>query len=286
MNKLKPYLELCRINLSFFSALSAATGYILTGSYLTGAFVITTGVLFLACGASALNQYQERDTDALMERTKNRPMPSGRIKPFHALWFSFLLLAAGLLILVLSRSLASVILGACAVLLYNGVYTYMKKITAFASVPCAVIGALPPAMGWFAGSGKFPDHRIIFICLLFYMWQIVHFWLLFLTYGDDYKKAGFPSLTGLFAINQIVRIVLVWMLATAVAFLLTPLYGLVTSRPAVFLLFSITLWLVLNGIKLARRGGNLPSYHFAFQKMNVYILFVMILLNADRLFGR
>jgi protoheme IX farnesyltransferase len=287
MNKIKPYLELCKINLSLFSALSAATGYVLAGSGLTGSLEITAaGVLFLACGAAALNQYQEMRTDALMERTKKRPIPSGRIRPLRALCFSILMLAAGLSMLILSRSIPAFLLGVCAVFLYNGVYTYLKKITAFASVPCAVIGALPPAIGWFAAGGTFPDHQILAVCLLFYMWQISHFWLLFLSHGEDYEKAGLPSLTKLFAENQIVRIVFIWMLATAVAFLLTPLYGLVTSRTTVFLLVPVTIWIVLHGIRLTRQSGSLSSYHIAFHRMNIYILIVMILVNADRLFRK
>jgi protoheme IX farnesyltransferase len=287
MDKIKPYVELCKINLSFFSAFSAATGYILADSGSAGLFAFTvTGVLFLACGASALNQYQERRIDALMERTKDRPLPSGRLKPLHALCFSLLLLTAGSLILMLSRSFFAVLLGACSVFLYNGIYTHLKKITVFASVPCAVIGAVPPVIGWFAAGGTFPDPQILSVCLLFYMWQISHFWLLYLSYGDDYEKAGLPSLKKLFTVDQIVRIVCVWILATAVAFLLTPLYGLMTSRTAVFLLVPITIWIFLNGIKLARQSRGLPSYYFAFRRMNIYILFIMILINADRLISR
>ncbi len=287
MIKIKPYIELCKINLSFFSAFSAATGYVLADSGSAGLFAFTVaGVLFLACGASALNQYQERGIDALMERTKDRPLPSGRLKPLYALCFSLLLLITGSFILILSHNVSVVLLGACAIFLYNGIYTYLKKITVFASVPCAVIGALPPAIGWFAAGGTFPDPQILSVCLLFYMWQISHFWLLYLSYGDDYEKAGLPSLKKFLNEDQIVRIVFVWMSATAVAFLLTPLYGLVTSRTAVFLLVPITIWIVLNGIKLARQSGDLPSYYFAFRRMNIYILFIMVIINADRLIGR
>jgi protoheme IX farnesyltransferase len=284
---LKPYLELCKINLSFFSALSAATGFILASSDITGALTFTVaGVFLLACGSCSLNQYQERNTDALMKRTGNRPMPSGRIKPVNALYFSFFLLIAGSSLLGLSGSIPAFILGVCAVLLYNGVYTYLKRKTVFASVPCALIGALPPAIGWFAGNGRFPDHRIMAVCLLFFIWQITHFWLLFLSHGDDYEKAGFPSLSRLFAIDQIVRIVFIWILATGAAFLLMPLYGLMTSRTAALLLIPATIWLVVNGIKILRKRADASSYYFAFRKMNVYILLVMLLLNADRLFNR
>ncbi|MBI5057361.1 MAG: protoheme IX farnesyltransferase [Nitrospirae bacterium] len=285
MNKsIRTSLELCKITLSFFSALSAATGFILAGTNSTFQIIFTVaGVFFLACGSCALNQYQERRTDALMDRTKNRPIPSGRMKPLHALFFSLILLLAGFLILGFTGSLPAFLLGGCAVVLYNGVYTYLKRKTAFASVPCAVIGAIPPAIGWFAASGKFPDHHILAVCFLFYIWQITHFWLLFLSHGSDYEKAGLPSLTKLFAGRQLERIVFIWLFATAVATLLTSLYGLFTSRAVNLLLFAVTIWLIWNGVKLvSRKNENTFVYRSAFNKMNTYILFVMSLLSVDR----
>jgi len=285
---LKPYLELCRITLSLFSALSSVTGYILAGSGVTlrTASAATTGVFLLACGASALNQYQERRTDALMERTKGRPLPSGRTTPVHALYFSLLLLCAGMSALILSDSLAAMLLGACAVILYNGLYTYLKRKTAFASVPCAVIGALPPAIGWVAAGGKFPDHRLTAVCFLFFIWQITHFWLVFLTHGRDYEKAGLPSLTRVFEGRQLERIAFVWFLSTTVGTLLTPFYGLTTSHAVNYLLCVVAMWHMLNGMKFLRGTGDIFVYRFAFSRMNAYILFVMFLLSADRIINR
>ncbi len=280
---MKPYLGLCKINLSFFSTLSAATGFILAKTHLTaGIFIPITGVFLLACGSCVLNQYQERITDALMERTKNRPLPSGKIKPLHALYFSLVLLLSGSLILLFAGSLPIFLLGISAVILYNGVYTYLKRKTAFASVPCAVIGAIPPAIGWVAGGGKFPNHQILSVCFLFFIWQITHFWFLFLSHGADYEKAGFPSLTQLFSGKQLERIVFIWILSTAVTSLLTPLYGLITSPAVNFVLIVVTSWLVWNGVKLVRDSGSKLAYHFAFNKINIYILVVMVLLSLDK----
>jgi len=285
--RLKPYLELCRITLSLFSAFSSVTGYILAGSGVTlKTASVATGVFLLACGASALNQYQERRTDALMERTKGRPLPSGRITPVHALYFSLLLLFAGMSALILSDSLAAMLLGACAVILYNGLYTYLKRKTAFASVPCAVIGALAPAIGWFAAGGKFPDQRLTAVCFLFFIWQITHFWLLFLTHGRDYERAGFPSITHIFGGRQLERIVFVWIFATAVASVLAPFYGLTTSHGVNYLLCAVAIWHILNGIKFLSGTGNGFVYRLAFSRLNAYILLVMLLLSAGRILNR
>ena len=284
MNRLGQYIKLCKINLSLFSALSAATGFMLVRPALTTEIIsAAAGVFFLACGSCALNQYQERRTDALMDRTKNRPIPSGNIKPLNALYFSISLLITGFLILLSAGSLSAFLLAACAVILYNGIYTYLKKKTAFASVPCAVIGAIPPAIGWAAGGGRFPDRQIAAVCFLFYIWQITHFWILFLSHGDDYKKAGLPSLTDVFSQDQLVRIVFIWIFATAVTCMLTPLYGLMTSGVSNLLLVPVTVWLLWNGLKLIRGTGNTFIYHFAFNRMNIYILLVMLLLTIDRM---
>jgi protoheme IX farnesyltransferase len=246
-------------------------------------FIVAAGVFFLACGACALNQYQERRTDALMDRTKKRPVPSGRIKPIYALYFSIAVLSSGFLIIAFTGSLPAFCISVSAVVLYNGVYTSLKKRTAFASVPCAVIGALPPAIGWFAGGGEFPCRKILALCSLFYIWQLAHFWLLFLSHGADYKKAGLPSLINVFSQKQLVRIVFVWILATAVSCLLTPLYGLITSFNLSALLFFITMWLIWIGIRLRIEGENRFSYHAVFNKMNIYILLVMLLMDVDRM---
>ena len=282
MKKLKTYLELCKINLSLFSALSAVTGFMLARHSLSAdIFIAAAGVFFLACGACALNQYQERSTDALMDRTKKRPVPSGRIKPLYALYFAIAILSSGFLIIAFTGSIPVFFLSVSAVVLYNGVYTYLKQRTAFASVPCAVIGALPPAIGWFAGGGEFPNQKILALCSLFYIWQLAHFWLLFLSHGADYKKAGLPSLTDVFSQKQLERIVFMWIFSTAVACMLTPLYGLITTRIADLLLILVTVWLLWNGVKLIREKGNKFTYQFAFNRLNIYILLVMSLLSMD-----
>ncbi|MBI4697697.1 MAG: protoheme IX farnesyltransferase [Nitrospirae bacterium] len=281
---IKTYLELCRLKLSSFSALSAVTGFMLAAPGLTAKMLhMSAGVYLLACGSSALNQFQERQTDALMQRTKHRPIPSGRIKPLNALFFSFGLLLTGSAELALTDNPYGLLLGLFAVILYNCVYTYLKRRTAFASVPCAVIGALPPAIGWTEGGGQFADPRLWAACFLFYTWQITHFWLLFLSNGSDYEKAGFPSVTSLFADRQLERIVFIWILATASMCLMTPLYGLVKLNAVSILLIAVTLWLIGNGVKLLRRTGRDLSYGSAFNRLNAYILFIMFLFSADKL---
>ncbi|MGE5299477.1 MAG: protoheme IX farnesyltransferase [Acidobacteriota bacterium] len=280
---MKPYRELCRPRISALSALSAAVGFILAaGGIGGGTLLAAAGVFILACGASSLNQYQERKSDAFMPRTKERPIPSGRISPPGALYFSFSLIVPGLAILRLSaENAAPFLLGLFALLWYNGVYTFLKKKTAFAAVPGALVGALPPAIGWTSGGGLPADPRLVFLCFFFFMWQTPHFWLLLLDRGPEYEAAGLPSLTRMFRRPQLGRIVFVWTVAAAASVLLIGLAGVVRSPAVNLSLCAASAWLIWNGAGLFHRGR--PDCSSAFHRINIFALVVMVLLSIDGL---
>ncbi len=280
---MKPYLELCKTRISALSALSAAVSCILAaGGKGTGALLAAAGVFFLACGASGLNQYQEGESDALMPRTKERPIPSGRISPPGALYFSLSLIVTGLAILrVTAENASPFLLGLFALLWYNGVYTSLKRMTSFAAVPGALVGALPPAIGWTSGGGRLTDPRLAFLCFFFFMWQTPHFWLLLLDRGPEYEAAGLPSLTRTFRRTQFLRIIFVWTVAAAASVLLIGLGGVVRSPAVNLALCAASAWLVWNGAGLFHRGR--PDSSSAFRRINIFALVVMVLLSIDGL---
>ena len=283
MHVILSYLELCKLRIALFTAFSSAAGFLLTDSDpRRKLFLLIVGVLVLSSGAGALNQYQERKTDALMPRTIKRPVPSGRISPRRAFCFSLLLIFSGLLILFRTGSMMAPLLGLSAVLWYNGLYTYLKKKTAFAVVPGALIGAAPPAIGWLAGGRSLNDPGLLFVCFFFFVWQVPHFWLLVLGYGEEYRKAGLPSLTGIFTKFQISRIIFSWIFATAVSCLFIA-SNILTLPPLIrSFLFGVSLWLIWHGIRLLRTRGKEPEYAFAFKRMNVYMLLVVTLLSIGK----
>ncbi len=273
------YLKLCKIRISLLSACSALPGYILAGSGIKGGLLIPwAGVLILACGACALNQYQERGIDLRMARTSQRPIPSGSIQPLQALVFSLLLMGIGFWILAMSGSVAP-ILGLSAVAWYNGVYTYLKRISPFAAVPGALTGALPPAIGWACGGGHFADVRLYALCLFFFMWQVPHFWLLLLGRGGEYKETGLLTLADLFSEGQLRRIVSQWIFGTAACSLLISLYGPVQASFTGYALLGVSLWLGYQGMRFRRKSG--PASLVLFRKMNHYMLVVLLLLSLD-----
>ena len=148
-------LELSKFRITFFSTLTTTVGYILAAKQVNHLILIpTAGVLFLACGSAVLNQVQERESDAKMARTQMRPIPSKRVSANFALILAVLFIILGSLILLIGANVIAFSLGWLAVFWYNGVYTFLKKVTAFAVVPGALIGSIPPAIGWVSGGGK------------------------------------------------------------------------------------------------------------------------------------
>jgi protoheme IX farnesyltransferase len=176
----------------------------------------------------------------------------------------------------------AVFIGWIAVAWYNLVYTYLKRVSAFAVVPGALIGALPPVIGWTAAGGDPLEMRALALAFFFFLWQVPHFWLLLFNFGEDYESAGLPSLSTVFSSRQLARLTFIWMVATAVSSLLLPAW-LVTSSP------WVNLGLVLSGIWLAWRASRLlgdfrpPEFPRVFRAINLYALCVVALLVADAL---
>jgi protoheme IX farnesyltransferase len=151
------------------------------------------GTALVAGGAAVLNQVYERRTDALMRRTRLRPLPDGRIAPADARTFGVLLSASGLLILATRANWLAASLALLTLAVYLAIYTPMKRRTSSATLIGAVPGALPPLIGWTASHGSIALGGATLFTILF-LWQIPHFMAISWLYRDDYGKAGFPML--------------------------------------------------------------------------------------------
>ena len=199
-NWLKDYLELSKLKIMIPVCLTGFTGYFAFNPHFSSKIIFTSlGILFMAVSASVLNQIQEVEIDKKMDRTRFRPLPSKRINLKNAILFSLVNLIAGILLIYFAGNIKAVLIGLITILWYNGIYTYSKRITAFAVVPGAITGALPPLIGWVAAGGGLWDKPIIFIGFLIFTGQVPHFWLLILKYGEEYKAAGIPNLTDIFS---------------------------------------------------------------------------------------
>lgn len=276
------YTTLCKMRVSLMTAVSAGVSGTLASSVLTKeTVVVSAGVFLAACGACALNQYQERDVDARMERTRVRPLPSGTIRREAALVIAGALAVAGIACVFLCSGLIPASLVLLSALWYNGVYTTLKRRTAFASIPGALIGAMPPVIGWSAAGGDLRDPALGALCLFFFLWQVPHFWLLMLSLGKEYEQAGLPSLQRTLSNPQITRLILTWSLALSVSSLTFPIFGIVESRIFGAALVLTALWPVANAAILTR--GRSLGYKRTMQQTNWYLLIMLLLLICDRL---
>ena len=280
----KVLADLTKIRISAMSTLTAAAGYSAFARGLDGGVLMASlGTLFFAMGASALNEVQEREYDALMVRTMSRPLPTGALTASSATLIALALAAAGFATLLAGGGLTAACLGLLAMVWYNGVYTPLKRVTAFAAIPGSLIGALPPAIGWAAAGGSPLDPAILALCAVFFIWQVPHFWLLIFIYGEDYSRAGFPTMSQHFSASQLSRLTFVWMCATAASCAMVPLFGAVVSLPATALLVASAAWLVWKSLPLVRTTGT-PPFRRAFLHINLFALLVLASVLLDPLF--
>lgn len=189
------FLELAKPRITMLVLLTAAVGYAVggQGSFDGLAFLVfMAGTALLCGGASALNNYAERETDALMHRTRLRPIPSGRLRPEDARTFGIAMSALGLLLLALVNPL-TLALGAVTLTSYVFAYTPLKRVTSLCTVVGAVPGALPPLMGWAAARGSLGAAGWGLFAILF-LWQLPHFLAIGWLYREDYARGGFPML--------------------------------------------------------------------------------------------
>jgi protoheme IX farnesyltransferase len=152
------------------------------------------GTILSAAGAAALNMVAERRLDARMERTRNRPLPAGRMGVAEATVFGVALSAAGVAWLAVAVNLLTAAISAATIVSYLGIYTPLKTRTSLCTIVGAVPGALPPVMGWAAARGSLDMGALVLFMILFF-WQLPHFIALAWMYREDYAKGGFPMLT-------------------------------------------------------------------------------------------
>lgn len=153
------------------------------------------GTALCACGAAALNQWWERDYDALMKRTSQRPLPARRMHPGDALLFGLFFSLSGLAVLGLMTDIRAAILAFITIAIYVLVYTPMKRVSSLNTLVGAIPGALPPLIGWVAARGQYSLEGGLLFAILWF-WQMPHFLAIAWMYRDDYAGAGFVMLPG------------------------------------------------------------------------------------------
>ena len=194
--KMQDYAQLMKLRLASLVVFSAVMGFVIGSA---GHFewqqlwLLVLGGFLVTASSNAFNQVIEKDFDKLMDRTKERPLPAGRMSVNEAIIAATLMGIAGVLILWLYMNPLSGILGALSLALYTLLYTPLKRITPFAVFVGAIPGAMPPLLGWVAARNEIGFEAILLYTIQF-IWQFPHFWSIAWILDDDYKKAGFKMM--------------------------------------------------------------------------------------------
>jgi protoheme IX farnesyltransferase len=190
------YLHLTKPRLNLLVVASSAAGYYLGSPQppdLTSMALAVSGTGLVAAGAAVFNQLLEQRTDALMRRTRDRPLPDGRVSPGDAAVFGTVLATAGVALLAGDGRFGAAGLALATLIIYVGIYTPLKRRSSLSTLIGAIPGALPPLIGWVASHGSVSAAGAALFGIVF-LWQIPHFMAIAWMYRDDYAIAGFPML--------------------------------------------------------------------------------------------
>ena len=193
---LADYLELTKPRITLMVMLTTMVGFVMGSGArvpIPALLAVLVGTGLVAAGASTLNMLLERRTDALMLRTRNRPLPAGRLRPADVLAWGFALTALGVLVLGFWAGTLATGVALLTWLSYLLFYTPLKPRTSLSTVVGALPGALPPVIGWAAARGSLDPGAFVLFAILF-LWQIPHFLAIAWIYREDYARGGLPML--------------------------------------------------------------------------------------------
>jgi len=250
------FKEITKAGLAVSVVFSSIAGYLLgvlnfQDLKLTTLAMLAVGGYCMVGASNAFNQVIEKDLDALMDRTKNRPVASGRMSPNHALFIASLLTIVGLILLYLINP-KSAMFGAISIFLYTSIYTPLKQYTSLSVFVGAFPGAIPFMLGWVAATNDFGIEAGTLFLIQFF-WQFPHFWAIGWFLFDDYKKAGFFMLpTGKKDTSTALQIILysVWLLIASLLPSLGYTGRLYISPIAAAIVFLLGVWMIFYAVKL------------------------------------
>jgi len=278
---LKDFFVVTKFVLSFAVSLSALFAYIMAkGDVGIDMLLATFSVLLVAMGVSTLNQVQEYKEDGKMERTKNRPIAAGRMTPRTGYIISAVLIILSALLIYSLLGFTGVNIFMFAFIWYNMMYTPLKKKSALAVVPGAILGVIPPAVGWLVAGNSLMELEFIALALYFFIWQVPHFWLLVMLFHGDYKDGGYPTAMRLFGQASLQRLTFVWLIFTIQAgIFLVSVFEPFTATIVLSVLVGI--WAFISSLELLRERFELKNAKQVFWKINAAFLAIIILLSID-----
>jgi len=277
----KDFFVVTKFILSFAVSLSALFAYIMAkGEIGLDMLLATLAVLLVAMGVSTLNQVQEYKSDAKMERTKNRPIAAGRMSPQTGLIIGIVLIVLAMGLIYSLLGLTGVNIFMFAFIWYNAMYTPLKKKSALAVVPGAILGVIPPAIGWLTAGHTLMELEFIALALYFFIWQVPHFWLLVMLFHGDYKDGGYPTAMRLFGQGSLQRLTFVWLIFTIQAGIFL-VWVFEPYMYTVILSIFVGIWAFISSLELLKESFELKNARSVFWKINAAFLGIIILLSID-----
>jgi protoheme IX farnesyltransferase len=280
---LSVYADLIKFRLSLAVVFSSVAGYYLFRNTADRRlFFLATGIFLLASGSAALNQYTERMADSVMERTRNRPIPSEKIPGKTAARIASLLLLSGCIFLCYN-GITPLLLGMFNVVLYNVVYTTLKKTTILSIIPGALVGAIPPIIGFSSAGGTLFHLNIIAFSVFMFLWQLPHFWLIIIKYGKEYKAAGFATISKYLNETQIKYLVFFWVLFSTVFLLLFCVLADSLNKDLIVLLSAVNIAFIsffYRMLFLKKEPVEIKGAFILFNSFGIFIMFLIITVSV------
>ena len=278
------FKQLTKVGLSLSVVFSSVAGYLLaveTVDYFI-LFLLAIGGFFMVGASNAFNQIIEKDTDAIMKRTQNRPLPTGRMSVNVALTIAIVFTVLGISILY-SINPKSALFGAVSIFLYTCVYTPLKAVTPLTVFVGAIPGAIPFMLGWVAATNNF-GIEAGFLFMIQFFWQFPHFWAIGWLQFEEYKKAGFNMLPmgakDRGAIKQIIFYTVIMILVSIApvlkvsgAFYIYPITAVIIALLGIVMLYY--------GVKLYKSQENIDARKLMLSSV-LYITVVQIIYVVDK----
>jgi protoheme IX farnesyltransferase len=282
--KLLAYVDLAKPRVVLMIVLTTLVGFYLGAREPTGAWLLCHTMLstaMAAAGALALNQYLERDLDAVMLRTRMRPLPAGKLSPRDALVFGNLLAATGIAYQTLAIGALPGLVTAVTTASYLFLYTPMKRWTPFCSLVGAVPGALPPVTGWAASAGNLGIGAWVLFFILF-LWQLPHSLAIARMYRDDYARAGIRLLPVIDPEGGSTGRQIVINSAALLSVALLPTVVGVSGRCYFYTALALGLMLLGFSVRLARTRALADARRLLFASL-VYLPALLAVMAADKM---
>jgi len=283
-NFVSDFKQLTKVGLSFSVVFSSIAGYLLAVEVVDTFIIIqlAIGGYFMVGASNAFNQVIEKDTDSLMKRTMNRPLPTGRMTVSTALTIAFSFTILGIAILY-NINAKSALFGAISIFLYTSVYTPLKSVTPLAVFIGAIPGAIPFMLGWVAATNQF-GIEAGFLFLIQFFWQFPHFWAISWLQFEEYQKAGFNMLPmnkkDKGAIKQIIFYTLIMILVSIAPVL--KVTGAFYIYPATAVIIALVGGSMLYyGIQLYKTESNIEARKLMLSSV-IYITLIQIIYVIDK----